>query len=45
MLGVTMQESGVSKIIAVRLAENGVVLRRESAEESAAEEEVRDGLS
>lgn len=45
MLGVTMQESGVSKIIAVRLAENGEVLRRESAEESAAEEEVRDGLS
>ena len=28
MLGVTMQESGVSKVIAVRLAENGDVVER-----------------
>ncbi len=40
LLGVTMQESGVSKIVAVRLANNGDVVEHEDAME-----EVADGLS
>jgi len=40
LLGVTMQESGVSKIVAVRLANNGDVVEHEDTME-----EVADGLS
>lgn len=40
LLGVTMQESGVSKIVTVRLANNGDVVEREDTME-----EVADGLS
>ena len=40
LLGVTMQESGVSKIVAVRLADNGDVI-----EKNESREEVADGYS
>ena len=37
MLGVTMQESGVSKIIAVRLADNGDVVEKGDGDNSVLE--------